>query len=336
MLPRLYFCLLALFTGGAWSSYLGKLVGPLTDTVPGVRGTVYAVDKSTIVIANFSSDGLDPGTFIYAGTLKADGSYTRTGYPLTSSQGMVEAVPQRSPLLVLQFPEGKSLLTVDWVGVLARRKKKMIGRALITDQVKRDIPKPQRLGRLQGRLVMSGDVLALDSQSIMIKDLVYTGGQPSTRFTLGQGSRPGPHGIALPDEDGSSRSLKAYRNRTIILTLPPSIDLQSMSWLAMWSQELGSALAWLPLPDRLLVPPSPQALGISPQHSPSPALGDALKEQESKLNCEVLSPELGLQLRWSLAGSSIILQIVANLGGLLSWNGMGSYFQEAQCTWRSG
>ena len=32
----------------------------------------------------------------------------------------VEAVPQRSPLLVLQFPEGKSLLTVDWVGVLAR------------------------------------------------------------------------------------------------------------------------------------------------------------------------------------------------------------------------
>ena len=112
----------------------------------------------------------------------------------------------------------------------------MIGRALITDQVKRDIPKPQRLGRLQGRLVMSGDVLALDSQSIMIKDLVYTGGQPSTRFTLGQGSRPGPHGIALPDEDGSSRSLKAYRNRTIILTLPPSIDLQSMSWLAMWSQ----------------------------------------------------------------------------------------------------
>ena len=38
---------------------------------------------------------------------------------------------------------------------------------------------------------------------------------------------------------------------------------------------------------------------------------------QSKLNCEVLSPELGLQLRWSLAGSSIILQIVANLGEIL-------------------
>ena len=35
----------------------------------------------------------------------------------------VEAVPRRSPLLVLQFPEGKSLYDVDWIGVLSRRKK---------------------------------------------------------------------------------------------------------------------------------------------------------------------------------------------------------------------
>ena len=28
------------------------------------------------------------GTFIYAGTLNSDGSYTKTGYPLTNIQGM--------------------------------------------------------------------------------------------------------------------------------------------------------------------------------------------------------------------------------------------------------
>lgn len=32
----------------------------------------------------------------------------------------VDAVPSTSPLMVLQFPEGKSLLTIDWIGVLAR------------------------------------------------------------------------------------------------------------------------------------------------------------------------------------------------------------------------
>ena len=60
----------------------------------------------------------------------------------------------------------------------------MIGRSLITATVKKNIPKPQKLGKLQGRWerdteeqaiemlfrsVTSGEVIALDSQSIMIK-----------------------------------------------------------------------------------------------------------------------------------------------------------------------
>ena len=60
----------------------------------------------------------------------------------------------------------------------------MIGRSLITATVKKNIPKPQKLGKLQGRWgrnieeqasemlfrsVRSGEVIALDSQSIMIK-----------------------------------------------------------------------------------------------------------------------------------------------------------------------
>ena len=35
---------------------------------------------------------------------------------------------------------------------------------------------------------------------------------------------------------------------------------------------------------------------------------------QSKLNCEVLSRSIGLQLRWSVAAENIILQIVGNLG----------------------
>ena len=44
-------------------SYLGNLMGPFTDTVPGVGGTMYAVDKSTIIITNFTYTGADPGRF---------------------------------------------------------------------------------------------------------------------------------------------------------------------------------------------------------------------------------------------------------------------------------
>ena len=54
----------------------------------------------------------------------------------------------------------------------------MVGRVLVTDVMKMKIPKPQTLGRLEGRGAMSGDVIALDSQSLMIKDLIFAGNQP--------------------------------------------------------------------------------------------------------------------------------------------------------------
>ena len=68
---------------------------------------------------------------------------------------------------------------------------------------------------------------------------MYEGGQSSSHFTVGPGSRPGPYGTRLPDEEGSMAALRPYRNRTIILTLPPSVNLQSMSWLAIWDQVPG-------------------------------------------------------------------------------------------------
>ena len=90
-------------------SYNGYFIGPITDNVATVAGNIFAVDKTSIVLTNFTHDGSDSGTeitfqkvviikiferkiisgtFIYAGTLNPDGSYTKTGYPLTNVQGM--------------------------------------------------------------------------------------------------------------------------------------------------------------------------------------------------------------------------------------------------------
>ena len=65
----------------------------------------------------------------------------------------------------------------------------MVGRVLVTDVMKMKIPKPQTLGRLLGRGAMSGDVIALDSQSLMIKDLIYAGNQPGKLLTDDLGRR---------------------------------------------------------------------------------------------------------------------------------------------------
>ena len=93
------------YAGLVRAQYYGSFIGPLTDNVASVGGAVFAVDQTSVLVTNFTHDGSDPGdsrysrygrsiistylgTFIYAGTLNPDGSYTKTGYPLTNVQGM--------------------------------------------------------------------------------------------------------------------------------------------------------------------------------------------------------------------------------------------------------
>ena len=53
------------------------------------------------------------------------------------------------------------------------------------------------------------------------------------------------------------------------------------------------------IPRNLNVPPSLRMLEIEPQ---------------SKLNCEVLDEDMGYEVRWAIAGKSIVTQLVARLG----------------------
>ena len=108
-------------------------------------------------------------------------------------------------------------------------------------------------------------MIALDSQTLMIKHLVFGGNQPETFFMVGSGPRPGPFGVKIPDEDGSFEALGAYRNRTIILTLPDSIDLMSLSWLSLWSHSLQTSFAEIKIPRQLNIPPATRLMGVTPQ-----------------------------------------------------------------------
>ena len=71
--------------------------------------------------------------------------------------------------------------------------------------------------------------------------------------------------MQVPDETGSLEPLGAYRNRTIMLTLPAPLDLQSVSWFSIWSQSLQSSFADISIPSGLPVPPASAELGLGPQ-----------------------------------------------------------------------
>ena len=40
---------------------MGQYIGPITDKVATVEGELFAVDKSSIILTNFTHDGSDPG-----------------------------------------------------------------------------------------------------------------------------------------------------------------------------------------------------------------------------------------------------------------------------------
>lgn len=47
--------------------YYGRIIGRLTQYAHGIRGTVYAVDESTIFVKGFAYDGTGPDAYFWVG-----------------------------------------------------------------------------------------------------------------------------------------------------------------------------------------------------------------------------------------------------------------------------
>jgi hypothetical protein len=50
--------------------------------------------------------------------------------------------------------------------------------------------------------VSSESIIILDAKTISIPQLIYDGKSENTYFWVGQGSRPSPKGMKVPDENG--------------------------------------------------------------------------------------------------------------------------------------
>lgn len=83
------------------------------------------------------------------------------------------------------------------------------------------------------------------------------------------------------------------------LKAPLANCLSCSDWLSVWCIAFYVDFGHVRIPRNLNVPPSLRMLGIEPQ---------------SKLNCEVLDENIGYEVRWAIAGKSIVTQLVARLG----------------------
>ena len=83
---------------------------------------------------------------------------------------------------------------------------------------------------------VSGKVYALDDQTIVIRELFYDGMGPDAYFWYGirANEKPNNLGSVIPDENGSTKPLKGYRNATVTLRLPPGRSLRNIKTFGLW------------------------------------------------------------------------------------------------------
>jgi len=85
---------------------------------------------------------------------------------------------------------------------------------------------------------VSGDVYAVDSRTLFIKNFNYDGEGPAAYFYVGNTKRPSNQGAyRIRDERGSAGVVRRYRNKDITLSLPEGKTLRDIKWFAIWCDE---------------------------------------------------------------------------------------------------
>ena len=125
------------------------------------------------------------------------------------------------------------------------------------------------MGKLTDRSAhsVSGEVFAVDEQTIFIKNFTYDGLAPDAYFwssltspasagALPSADEAAKRGFIVPDEKGSTKPLERYLGRDIVLRLPEGKTLREIHWLSIWSRQLRASVG------DIAVPRSPSALSI--------------------------------------------------------------------------
>ncbi|KAB7495687.1 Protein Skeletor, partial [Armadillidium nasatum] len=162
-----------------------------------------------------------------------------------------------------------------------------------------DYPRPQKVDALPtfNHGVSSDKIVVVDAQTFLIPNFYYDGLAPDAFFWAGKG-KPDTEGIRVPDENGSLEPLKKYSGKTIVITLPGDLTVFDIDYLGVWCRAFYVDFGHVVLPKNLNVPPSLKMLGVAPQ---------------TKLNCEVLHDDLAFEVRWAVAGDSIVMQLVGKV-----------------------
>ncbi|XP_063988735.1 protein Skeletor, isoforms B/C isoform X1 [Diachasmimorpha longicaudata] len=297
-------------------NYYGAEIGRLRDYAHGIRGTVYAIDETTMFIKGFSYDGTAPDAFFWIGdSQRPSPEGDIVPYP--------ENYPGRDPPVlkaynntdvILRLPQGKRIRDIKWLSVWCRRFTVDFGDIAIPPNL--DIPKPRILpefSRLAHGL-RSGNISILDSKTIYIPNLHYDGAGPDAYFWVGTGSEPNIMGTKVPNEIGSLTKLRGYQGEDIEIVLPGNLTVFDIDWLSVWCVQYKHNFGHVMIPKDLDVPPALGQTKITPPWwynptSNSPPIGGMPGSSGQELtNCKELL-QGRVQVQWEVMGEDVWIRV---------------------------
>ncbi|KAL3267917.1 hypothetical protein HHI36_007055 [Cryptolaemus montrouzieri] len=203
--------------------------------------------------------------YFYAGNTRTPGS---SGFRLRDERGSGDVIRKyRKEGVTLTLPEGKSLNNIKIFYVWCEEFAVNFGDVKIPRNL--DYPRPLKIDPLQGVHGISSDnIVIVDAQTLLIPNLSYDGEAPDAKFWVGQGSKPSPQGIRVPDENGKEIPLRRYDKKTVVLTLPGQLTVFEIGHFGIWCEAFTVDFGHVLIPQNLNVPPSLKMLGVSPQKRP--------------------------------------------------------------------
>ncbi|XP_034940095.1 protein Skeletor, isoforms B/C isoform X2 [Chelonus insularis] len=290
---------------GKGANYYGTLIGPFYSAEHRIKGTVYAVDETTIFIKGFYYDGRSEDTFFWIGTGQVPGP-----------QGDIVPYPENHhssdpPILkthvntdiILRLPQGKKIRDIEWLSVWCRRFTMNFGHVNIAPNL--EIPRPRVLpefSRLAHGL-RSGNISILDTKTIYIPNLHYDGGGPDAYFWVGTGSQPNPMGVKVPNEMGGLTKLRSYYGEDIEIVLPANLTVFDIDWLSVWCVQYRHNFGHVMIPEDLDVPPALGQTKITTSSSPP-----IRQEMDELSNCKELL-EGRVQVQWELRNEDVQIKL---------------------------
>lgn len=293
--------------------YYGTKIDSFQVYGHGIKGTVYAVDESTIFIKGFSYDGTGPDAFFWIGNS-----------PRPSPEGTIIPFPddyyERDPPvlkahnnsdIILRLPMGKRIRDIRWLSVWCRRFTVDFGEVFIPPDL--EVPKPRVLPEFK-RLahgLRSDNISILDAKTFYIPNLHYDGAGPDAYFWVGNGTEPNEYGKKVPNELGSPKRLRGYFGEDIEIQLPGSLTVYDIDWLAVWCVQYRHNFGHVMIPKDLDVPPALGQTKISPAWWYNPTTTAPIIAAPT--NCrEFLDKRL--QVKWIMKGDRVEITLSARIG----------------------